>query len=507
MLSSPSTLPPPARASRMLPDGRSGEAAPAVRTMTGTRPALRRPLRLPLALFGVTAVLLIAHQGRLVEIFFPLGAFLVALKFYRSSPAHYLGFVCWLFFLSPEVRRLADFMNGSFNPKSPVMVAPLIAVALSGLTLVTDFRALGQRRAAPLVMIMLALFYSFIVGMVQVGPTGAAYTLVNWLFPVLIAFQIVVTWREYPVYHRVLLKTFVFGGAVMGLYGVIQYVSPPPWDAFWLIASGMESEGAPVPFGMRICSTMNSAGPFAVVMMAVLLMAFAARGRMRVLMVAVGMPALMFTAVRSAWGGLIIGLIYPLMMLDGRSRMRLIGGVLGFTILCSPVVMIDQISDPLIKRFDTIQDLGNDNSYQVRAQFYKEFLSSALEDIAGQGLGTTGLGTKLSADDSTQLNVAFDSGLMEVPYVMGWPGTLLYVSGILILMWRAFRTSLVCSKDRFGISGVGVALAIVAMMVFVNTLTAMPGMFFFLGVIMPVIGLRYARESRGTAPSPAKEPS
>lgn len=456
----------------------------------------RHPLRLPLALYGLTLLLIVLHQGRLVELVYPVGAFAIALRFYRRSPAHYLGFVCWLFFLSPEVRRLADFVNGSFNPKSPVMIAPMLAVALSGFSLLSNLRVLGERRAMPLVLVVLGLFYAYIVGVVRAGPAAATFTVVNWAFPVLVAFRLLVTWRDYPLYRDVLLKTFTWGGFAIGLYGVIQFISPPPWDAFWLLASQMESEGHPVPFGMRVSSTMNSSGPYAQTIMSILLMSLAARGRLKVATALVGVPSLMFTAVRSAWGGFALGLVYPLAMLDGKSRLRLLGALLGFALLGAPALMIDEISAPIMQRFDSMQHLGEDNSYRIRAEFYRSFLSVALTDISGQGLGTTGLGTKLAADDNdgTQANVVFDSGLMEVPYVMGWPGTLLYVTGVVMLLWRAFWASLARGRDRFAISAVGVALAMLGMMVFVNTLTGLPGLFFFVGVLLPAIAQRHARE-------------
>lgn len=311
---SPPLSPPPSshEAPRALPGAAASSGSAAAGVPLRRTAGMRHPIRLPFALFAVTLLLIVLRQAKLVEIFFPLGAFGVALLLYRRSPAHYLGFVCWLFFLSPEVRRLADFANGSFNQQSPVMIAPLLAVSLSAFTLIRNLRILGERRAAPLVMIMLALFYSFVIGMAAVGPAAALYTLINWMFPVLVAFHLVATWRDYPVYHRVLLKTFVYAGFVMGLYGVIEFISPPPWDAFWLLSSQMTSEGEAVPFGMRIGSTMNSSGPFAMTIMSIMLLALGARGKMRIAMGLVGVPALMFTAVRGAWGGLVIGLIYPL---------------------------------------------------------------------------------------------------------------------------------------------------------------------------------------------------
>ena len=473
--------------------------APAAPVARRQNKGMRHPLRPPLLLFGVTLGLILLHQGKLVELFFPLGAFSVALLYYWRSPAHYLGFVCWLFFLTPEVRRLADFVNGSFNQQSPIMVAPQLAVALCGLTLLKHVSMLGQRRAAPLVLIVIALLYAYVVGVAQVGPAAATYTLINWLYPVMIAFYMTVTWRHYPDYHRVLLKTFIYGGLLMSVYGLIEFVSPLPWDVFWVIGSKMESEGQPVPFGLRVSSTMNSCGPFAVTLMTILLMSLAARGKARIVLGCVGIPALLLTSARSTWGGFAIALVYSFAMLDGKNRMRLLAGVMGLAVMAAPLMMIDQVAEPVIARFSTMQNLGQDDSYQARTEFYKSFLASALTDIAGQGLGTTGLGTKLSDDKSAPAMADFDSGLMEVPFVMGWPGTLLYTAGVLMLLWRAFRASRLHPADLLATSGVGVAVAIFSMMIFINTLTSVSGMFFFLGATLPVISLRYARERNGAA--------
>jgi hypothetical protein len=493
MLRIPSSLPP---LPGVLPAGTVGARASDQSRKAGQSWAERYPVRMPVAFFVVTFLLLALHQGKLVQLLYPPIAFAIAVMFYRRMPAHYIGFLCWLFFLSPAVRRLVDFMSGTFNDQSMVLIAPMLAVALTGFSLIRNIEALGQRRCAPLVLIVVALTYAFVVGMAQVGMAAALFTLVNWLFPALVGFHLLSTWEHYPDYHRVLLKTSVYGGLVMGIYGVYQYVDPPPWEAFWLIHSKMlAAVGKPVPYGMRIWSTMNSTGPFAITMMYCLVMSFAARGRLRIVMAIFGVAALMFTSVRSCWAGVFIGLLYPLTMLDGRSRVRLIAGVLAIGVLCAPVMLVDEISSKLTKRFDSMEDISNDNSFQSRAGFYGSFLPIALSDIAGQGLGTTGGGTKLSADLSKSGGAVFDSGLMEVPFVLGWPGTLLYTTGIFMLMWRAFLASRARLNDRFALCGVGVSIAIFMSMVMVNTLVSTSGMFFFIGVMMPVIGLRHARDA------------
>jgi hypothetical protein len=495
MASAPSAAAKAARAAKL--------AADAAKSKQRAELSRRRRLMIaPLAFAALTALLLVLHQSRVLELFYPAGAVAVAALLYKRSPAHYLSFVVWLFFLTPEVRRLSDFFNGMFSDRSLIMLAPVIAAALCGMNLLTHFRVLMQRRAIPLTLIVLGIFYGYVIGMVGAGIAAASYTLISWLFPVLIAFHILVTWRHYPEYHRTMLKTFVFGGFVIALYGVFQYVSPPPWDAFWLLQSGMVSEGVPLPFGMRVASTMNSSGPFAIAMMACLLMTLAARNKMAFLAGGLAVPALIGTMSRSVVGGLAIGLVYLFVMLDGRSRLRLVGGIAVIVLLCSPVAMIDEISDKAMARFSTVTQLDNDYSYQVRTEIYNHFLSEMTTNIAGQGLGMTGLGSKLSGDGSSN-NVDFDSGLMEVPYVLGWPGTLLYAAGLLMLILRAFVASFARKSDRFAVAGTAAAFGVLAMMVFVNTLIGSGGMFFFIGVMLPVTGWRYAREIQEPARSAA----
>ncbi|CAG9250597.1 conserved membrane hypothetical protein [Paraburkholderia unamae] len=451
------------------------------------------PLATPVSVFVVTLILIVAHQGKLLEVTFMPMAVAVSYWLYRRYPVHYVSMVCWLIFLTPEVRRFADFYNGVFNQTSIIMMTPFFAASLAGLSILNKYRYLGQRRALPLIMMLIAIVYGYVLGVAQFGIMAATYGLINWLQPIFIAWHLIVTWREYPTYRRVLTKTYVYGAIVMGAYGIYQYVAPPPWIVFWMAQSGMESSsGSAVPFGMRICSTMNSTGPFALTMMVALLMLVSAPGKAKFFAGIVGLPSLMFTLVRTSWGGLVIGLVYPLAMLDSKSRLRLIMVGVCVVGLCAPAVMIDQVAAPLLKRLQTIQDIQNDSSFQARSGFYTNFSEIASRSFAGHGIGSTGIGAKLAADPSQVLSVV-DSGVVDVVWVLGWPGTLLYIGGVLMLLWRAFVASLLRSDDRFAVSGVGASIAILAIMVMVDTLQGSSGMLFMIGTVIPVIGLRYVR--------------
>jgi hypothetical protein len=355
---------------------------------------------------------------------------------------------------------------------------------------------LAQRRSMPLVMILLGLTYAYMIGVVRNGPLPATYAMVSWIFPVLIAFHMLITWQHYPEYKRVLLKTFVWGTLFMGLYGIFEFVVMPPWDAFWLISANMSSEGNPVPFGVRVSSTMNSAGPFAVAMMVGLVFTTASSGMTRLGASVAGFCSLLLTFSRGGWGGWAVGMGYTIYTLNGRARMRVIFSGLLLVLFLAPLLAVDRISGPILQRLQTISTIKDDTSYNDRATFYRNFLSVALTDIAGQGLGSTGQGTKLSGNASAQESLNFDSGIMEIPYVMGWPGTIVFGGGLMWIFLRALSLGRRMRHDKFVSAGVGASVSIFSLLILVNTIIGSAGLFFYIGVMLPILATRHARQTQ-----------
>jgi hypothetical protein len=458
-------------------------------------------LLLPLGFFAVTLLLIAAHQSRLLELFYPAAAALVGVVLYRRYPANYMSFLCWLYFLTPEVRRFADFYKGSFTQTSTIMIAPMIVGAISGVALLTHWKVLGQRRGAPMLMVIAGVAYAFIVGVFRNTPAAAAFAAASYALPVLAGFQMVVNWRSYPEYQRIIPRTFAWGLIVMGAYGIYQFVVMPPWDVFWLLNSGMNSEGSPVPFGIRVSSTMNSTGPYAITAMAGLIFLPAMTARTRWLAGALGLLSFLFTSVRAAWGGFLLGLIYTFLTLDNRKRFRLLLSIAVTVALAMPLLMINSFSDRLVERFQTLNDIKGDNSFNDRTQFYDKFMSVALTDIAGQGMGSVGGATKLTTRNNELGKYGnFDSGLMELPFVLGWPGLLLFVGGVLWQVARSLRLSRKMPRDQVAAAGFGTAWAILCMLVFINTLAGLSGTFFYIGAMLPVIGYRHMRSVRAQQP-------
>lgn len=66
-----------------------------------------------------------------------------------------------------------------------------------------------------------------------------------------------------PDLWPVLWRTLPYVGAVVGAYGLVQFVSLPAWDRAWMLASGLTSVGRAIPFQVRLFGMSESPGPYA----------------------------------------------------------------------------------------------------------------------------------------------------------------------------------------------------------------------------------------------------
>ena len=408
---------------------------------------------------------LAAHAGGLLVYLYPMSALAVgALLYWRYSDL-YIGFTWWLWFLTPEVRRLVDYQAG-WNPQNPIMLAPYLVAALTMFTLLRHLPKLQFSRLFPFGLIFLGLFYGYCVGIYRGGWQATSFDLINWLIPVTFAFHLVVHWRSYLRYRQVVQRTFVGGVLVMGLYGLLQFFSPPAWDQYWMLSAPITSIGSPEPFEVRVFSTLNSPGPFAVVMMAGLLLLLGGGGPLRWPAAVAGFASFLLSLVRSAWGAWLLGLIY---IVAQRGRLRRLAALVVMGAIALPLLTVGPVAETVNARLQTVSDLEQDTSFSDRVTFYSEFLPQALLNPMGEGLGSTGLATKLGTPGGELGEFSsFDSGLMHIPFVLGWPGSLLYVGGLIWLLLYVLRGGGPRS-DTFAAVSRGIAVAMLAQLVFGNS--------------------------------------
>ncbi|MGH6895641.1 MAG: O-antigen ligase family protein [Geminicoccaceae bacterium] len=436
---------------------------------------------------GFTALvtgLLAAGLGHIVQLVFPAAAVVVGATLYFQHPTLYLGFTWWLWFLTPEVRRLVDYQIG-WNDISPVMIAPYLVSGMAALTLLRCLPQLLQPPLFPFVLILMALNYGYSIGFVRAGPAAASYGLLTWIVPVVFGFHVAARWQQYPLYRDAIQRVFLWGVLAMGIYGIVQFFVLPPWDAYWMRASPINSIGGPYPFKVRVWSTMNSPQPFALAMMAGLLFAFAAKGPFRFVAGGAGYVSLLLSLVRTAWLGWAIGAVFLLVRARGVQRIRLLAVGILVCLLSLPLLLLEPVAHRVADRFETMQQIDGDDSFRARLALYGDFFLVSSTNLVGQGIGSANLATKLADEVDLAEYRNIDSGVLEVMFVLGWPGTLLYLGGLLWLLSEALGGP--AQRQDLAVKAAGaVVLAILAMTASYNTLIGVGGVVFwtFLGLML-----------------------
>jgi hypothetical protein len=379
-----------------------------------------------------TAICLLINAGSLLRLTFPAGTFIVAVFLFFRYPILYIGFAWWITFLTPFVRRLIDHQSGWVEP-SPVLLAPFLVLMVTSVTFLRMLPRAYREGGLPFVLAIVAVIYGLIVGIIKQPPTAVIVPLLNWLAPILFGFHLFIHWRNYPHYRQNLQRVFLWGVLVTGTYGILQYLVAPEWDRFWLVNTKALSFGSPEPLGMRVFSTLNSPSPFAVVMMAGLLLLFSNCSLLCFPAVAVGYLSFLLSLVRSAWFGWIVGLITFFPALKPQLQMRLFVTIVVMALCILPLANLSPFSEVIASRLQSFSYVpGSDVSYNDRLEGYNEIFGQALSQIMGEGLGFTIVHDRLGSNDS---------GILSIFFIMGWFGAIPYLGGILLLFFTLFRNS------------------------------------------------------------------
>ncbi len=430
----------------------------------------------------------VAHLSSLTNYLFPLFAFVLGIILYRRYPGLYVSHMWWLWFITPEIRRLVDYQIG-FQPISPVMLTPYLVTGLTFFSVLLYFPTLLNKRVFPITLAMAGILYGYFVGIINAGLLPATFGLLNWLLPVLFGIYVIIFSNKYESFKQSTYRTFVWGTMIMGIYGLFQYINPPPWDKYWMLASKMLSIGLPLPYHVRIFSTMNSPGPFAMELMGTLLMLSVGASAWRIPAAIFGYLTFLLTLVRTAWGGWAVGLIYLIYRFKPQYTIRYVVATIFVLMLALPVLSIGPIANSIDKRVQSIENVQQNASYKVRVNFYKDFFYKSLDEPIGTGIGNVGVSGRLSSSGHV---VNFDSGIMEIPYVLGWPGALLFIFGTLwTLMYVTLNSS--ASKDPFIAVYGAIALSVFVTLPFFDTLIGTSGMLFWGFCGMTISGIRYQR--------------
>lgn len=415
-----------------------------------------------------------------------LPAFLLAAQ--RST--YLLDYVFFVVALNRGIRRLVDFyINGAFNPMSTISLTPLVVSALLLVPALGRFNQLTPRVRNIACLIMVALAHGMAVGFINAG-VGAIYSLGEWLA----GFGAFLYAATAPVATRTTdrwMKSSGYAAMIVAIYGWYQYLTIPPWDAFWVTeVKFIGYLGQLRPTEMSVFSTMHERGPCAS------FLAWAAvpmilHSRWRILgswlTVVLLFSVVLLTMSRSMF--LIVGLIAVLQ--PALSKGRGLGRVLFLAVLLMVGASwgLQQMpgSERIQKRFETISSIQNDGSFKGRLTIFTEGVPWVLQHPIGLGLGSSGFGAGRIGGGVKE--GWCDSGYIEVFSQFGWLGGLAFFAAMAHIWGELTRRIRMGGTDPFLFTGRTVLLGCLVFLYVGNIFGGFSLFWVFLGISLNKITL------------------
>jgi hypothetical protein len=402
------------------------------------------------ALWVVTAVLIVSPATGLLLYGFPLMAFVVSVYLYRRNLSGYVRLVCWLWFLTPLVRRLVDYRVGFAAPAS-VLLAPPMALCAPALWLIAGWRKILQPpRAAPLLCILATCLYATFLGALNFAPRFVFQDLLGWAAPLVFAFTLVRHSDRAVELFQAFENAFVYGLLVISAYGVLQFFLMPRWDALWMGQVNMDSIGRPEPTEVRVFSTMNAPQVLASFLAVGLIISFNSRSKIRFVSIPLALLCLMLSLARSGWVAAVAGALYLLCSLPQRQRFQML-----IAAILSAVALVFALQNPdlqqvVSQRFESLSNVRSDDSFMDRVDAYRLLFDGFLTNPFGLGMGATPAvaEAKIIVHGGWNQDLG-DSTVAMIMTTMGLAGGLVLMFSLLPLGWRLFReTSIDAASTR-----------------------------------------------------------
>jgi hypothetical protein len=315
------------------------------------------------------------------------GAVTLALKA-RQAALVMVGLICCLGF----VRRI---VSGGRIDGDPLLLVP---VALLILAIVKEASTKNRQTSAHpprlLNVVLFALVLLPIVTAVVVdGSTAALYTagLFSSCFVAILAINL----GALPDIRSSIVAAAPATTILLSAYGIYQFRVLPGWDQNWIVASKLTSVGQPLPGQVRVFGTLESPGPYAMVLASLILlivhgMVFGSKKRLTLSAVALATatPALFLSGVRT--GLLTLALVMIVVLI----KTRRVGLLLLVSVLGTGVWYVGQsvlgssaAGNVFVADRYSASGIGQDQSLQQRFKLLDQ-IGPGLTGGMGSGWGT-----------------------------------------------------------------------------------------------------------------------
>lgn len=360
-----------------------------------------------------------------------------------------------VFVFNRGLRRLLDWDAGAFNRLSPISLTPLLVGLLMFLPFLPRYRTLPRPLKAIFVSLAVAHGYAFAIGFLRIQ-FGAVYALAEALAP-FAAFGFILTAAAPPSVRDRWIRTAAWCAIFASAYGWYQYLTIPPWDAFWVRAVGFVGYlGQLRPTEMTVFSTMAERGPLsAYLAFAGVAMILSPKWRTVLSWPGVVLVFSVLLLTLSRAGVIIVGMsiLTHLFLNGGKGAMRV---ALGLAVLLMALVFgLKRMpgAERVVTRFESLTHMTEDGSYKGRAELRDVGLRQTLSNPLGYGLGATGIAGRVNTGSLEGQATIVDAGYFDLLSTFGLLGAAFYgraIWGIWAELSRRFRAGYRTDAVRLG---------------------------------------------------------
>jgi len=311
---------------------------------------------------------------------------------WRAGPSAHVQAALFLFVFAPLARRVVDLSAG-YDPTALMLVGPLLAIAapLPCLRHYLEDKDMMRPGMTSIVVVAGCVFYAAAISLLQGNWFDAASGMLKWLSPLLYAAALL-RYADREQMLQALTSAFLIILPIIGVVGVIQYINPPDWDRYWMQFAPILSVGRPLPYEVRVFSTMNGPASFATFTATGLLLTCFFRSRWYLPLSAIPATlALLLSLYRTAWVSLAVGVVFCFLFQPTRKQAAIV--MLGA--LCAIVVAatLPPFADVVGERLATLGEGASDSSAQERLEQYLALWNQTDSSLFGTGFTTVDVGS------------------------------------------------------------------------------------------------------------------
>jgi O-Antigen ligase len=353
------------------------------RTLPGVAPAI-------LLLF--VAVTIGPTLGPLFRPLFVAGCGAVGWYAWRIGPSAHVQVALFLFAFAPFARRVVDLSAG-YDQTGLMLIGPLLAI-LSPLPHLRRYLEDDDEMrpgVTPMLVVTGCVIYAAAISLFQGDWFNSASGILKWLSPLVYALALL-RYANRDEMVQAITSAFLAILPITGLIGIVQYINPPDWDRYWMQFAPISSVGQPLPYEVRVFSSMNGPASFATFTAAGLLLACFLRSRWYLPLAAIPAAlALLLSLYRTAWISLAVGVLFCLLFKS--TRMRAAAILLGSFGAVVSAATLPPFASVVSERLATLSEGTADSSAQERLDEYLALWNQTDSNVFGTGFTTVDVGS------------------------------------------------------------------------------------------------------------------